>query len=203
MEKKGVTINEAMNTEEESKGPEKEKMDVDKDDDDDDDDDEVSSSSDDDEDDDDEEDEDEDEGRVIRIPILDETGAESTEDITFSVNPLPDVHDVLGILQGERAALWRWLQVAGEYYKANRMEEFEEILKLATSDEASSFFADDAEGRIKMLNAYAAYKITLARKFHRSRKRRKQQKQQVVFCQTIKNTRFSLHTKKENEKNVN
>jgi RNA polymerase-associated protein CTR9 len=99
--------------------------------------------------------------RVLEIPIRNELGEESDEVIYVSVNGLPDdVDKVVDVLKAERADLWRWLAFAVEYYRQQRTQQFERILTEGCSSEVDLYYTDDTKGRIALLNAYAAFKIS-------------------------------------------
>jgi len=100
--------------------------------------------------------------KFLEIPVRDESGRTSDEAIEISIENLPPVEDLLGILQAEQADLPRWLDFAVEYYGQNRLAEFERILEEGCSPEVEAYYDHDPMGRLIMLNALAAYKITLA-----------------------------------------
>jgi len=105
------------------------------------------------EEDDDEEEEEEEEALYVLL----QTG----ERLKIPVSEIPRAGDMLGLLKAEGAPLDVWLTFAVEYMKQGRTEDFETVLVEGTSREAEQFFHDDPTGRLKMLNALAAHKISL------------------------------------------
>ena len=113
---------------------------------------------------------------TLDIPIRDELGQESDEVIQISLNDLPRIEELLGVLKAERADLKLWLQFAVEYYRQEKFKDFENILEEGCSPEVERFYAEDKESRIALLNAYAAYKIDLGRPKPGEVKQRKREK---------------------------
>lgn len=110
----------------------------------------------------------------LDIPIRDENEQESDEVIQIFLDDLPPTEELLGVLKAEKADLKLWLQFAVEYYRQNRLKDFESILKEGCSPEVENYYAQDKEGRIAILNAYAAYKIDLGRGKGDNKQRRRE-----------------------------
>eukprot|EP00516_Mucochytrium_quahogii_P007797 CAMPEP_0203761386 /NCGR_PEP_ID=MMETSP0098-20131031/14489_1 /ASSEMBLY_ACC=CAM_ASM_000208 /TAXON_ID=96639 /ORGANISM=" , Strain NY0313808BC1" /LENGTH=1281 /DNA_ID=CAMNT_0050655367 /DNA_START=259 /DNA_END=4101 /DNA_ORIENTATION=- len=109
-----------------------------------------------------EDEEEDEEDDSLMIPVRDRNGNETDQMINFPLNNLPAVHKVLKCLKSELAALHRWLSFAVEFYRQGRVEEFTQILEEGCSADVEKYYEHDKEGRLNLLNAYAAYKISLA-----------------------------------------
>eukprot|EP00698_Gefionella_okellyi_P013130 TRINITY_DN357_c0_g2_i1.p1 TRINITY_DN357_c0_g2~~TRINITY_DN357_c0_g2_i1.p1 ORF type:complete len:1117 (-),score=249.82 TRINITY_DN357_c0_g2_i1:1192-4497(-) len=97
---------------------------------------------------------------AIVIPI---NSGDPGEELAIDVLP-EDSNDLIEIFKTENSDLALWLRFAVEYYKRDRTEEFEKILRAAASPEVDVMYPKATSQRIAILNALAAYATDLAAK---------------------------------------
>ncbi|KAG8230222.1 hypothetical protein J437_LFUL010850 [Ladona fulva] len=94
----------------------------------------------------------------IEIPLRD-----TDEVIELYFDQLPEGEEVLGILRQEHAQLHIWVNLALEYYRQGKVEEFILILE-ASRTEADTSYRDSEKDQMRALDALAAYFVQKANK---------------------------------------
>ena len=103
---------------------------------------------------------------VIEIPLHN-----SDEVIELDLDQLPDAEEALTILKEEQVPLHTWVYLARQYYKQNKVKDFEKILDLARTA-ANTNYKDSEKDQMECLDSLAAHYVTLARQEkERARKR--------------------------------
>ena len=94
---------------------------------------------------------------VIEIPLHN-----SDEVIELDLEQLPDVEEALTILREEQVPLQTWVFLARQYYKQNKLKDFEKILDQARTN-ANTHYKDSEKDQMECLDSLAAHYVTLAR----------------------------------------
>ncbi|KAK6641359.1 protein required for normal CLN1 and CLN2 G1 cyclin expression [Polyplax serrata] len=102
----------------------------------------------------------------IEIPLRD-----TDEVIELYLDQLPDGEEVLGILQQEHTVLSIWVNLALEYYKQGKIEEFIKILDASRTD-ANIDYRDFEKDQMRALDMLAAYYVQQANKEKNKDKKR-------------------------------
>ncbi|KAL0276258.1 UNVERIFIED_CONTAM: hypothetical protein PYX00_003864 [Menopon gallinae] len=102
----------------------------------------------------------------IEIPLRD-----TDEVIELCLDQLPDGDEVLGILRQEHTALNIWVNLALEYYKQGKIEDFIKILDASRTD-ANIDYRDFEKDQMRALDMLAAYYVQQANKEKNKDKKR-------------------------------
>uniref|UniRef100_A0A2R5LJB8 Putative rna polymerase-associated protein ctr9 n=1 Tax=Ornithodoros turicata TaxID=34597 RepID=A0A2R5LJB8_9ACAR len=94
----------------------------------------------------------------IEIPLRD-----TDEVIELDFDQLPDGEEVLGILRQEQAQLHIWVNLALEYYRQGKVEDFVRILEVSRTD-ARVDYRDFEQDQMTCLDTLAAYFVQKASK---------------------------------------
>jgi len=81
--------------------------------------------------------------------------------VEVECDKLPNATLLLRVLMNEIAPLDIWLRFAVEYYRQQRMDDFETLIQAGTGDELGEYY--EKKERIALLNARAAYELNLGR----------------------------------------
>lgn len=92
----------------------------------------------------------------IEIPLR-----ETDEVVELKIDQLPEADDVISILRQEHVQLQLWVNVALEYYKQKKCEDFVKILEHA-HQEANTDYNDYEKDQMRALDMLAAYYVQLA-----------------------------------------
>ncbi|XP_023019050.2 RNA polymerase-associated protein CTR9 homolog [Leptinotarsa decemlineata] len=95
---------------------------------------------------------------VIEIPLRD-----TDEVIELYSDQLPDGDEVLGILRQEKTQLNVWVNLALEYYKQEKIDDFLKILEASRTD-ANINYRDYEKDQMRALDMLAAYYVQKANK---------------------------------------
>ncbi|XP_063981062.1 RNA polymerase-associated protein CTR9 homolog [Diachasmimorpha longicaudata] len=102
----------------------------------------------------------------IEIPLRD-----TDEVIELCLDQLPEGDEVLGILRQEHAQLSIWVNLALEYYKQHKIEDFIKILE-SSRTEAHSEYRDVEKDQMRALDMLAAYYVQEANREKNKDKKR-------------------------------
>lgn len=94
----------------------------------------------------------------IEIPLRD-----SDEVIELDLESLPEGDEVLGILTNEKVPLNYWVDLAVEYYKQKKEEDFVRILEASRTD-ANTMYRESEKDQMRSYDTLAAYYVQLANK---------------------------------------
>ncbi|MPC11630.1 RNA polymerase-associated protein CTR9 [Portunus trituberculatus] len=94
----------------------------------------------------------------IEIPLRD-----SDEVIELDLSQLPEGEEVLGILTNEKVPLNYWVDLAVEYYKQKKEDDFVRILEASRTD-ANSIYRDSEKDQMRSFDTLAAYYVQKANK---------------------------------------
>ncbi|CAG9839944.1 unnamed protein product [Diabrotica balteata] len=104
---------------------------------------------------------------VIEIPLRD-----TDEVIELYSDQLPDGDEVLGILRQEKTQLSVWVNLALEYYKQGKIDDFIKILECSKND-GNIEYRDFEKDQMRALDMLAAYYVQKANK-EKNKDRRKE-----------------------------
>uniref|UniRef100_A0A2P2I017 RNA polymerase-associated protein CTR9 homolog n=1 Tax=Hirondellea gigas TaxID=1518452 RepID=A0A2P2I017_9CRUS len=94
----------------------------------------------------------------MEIPLLD-----SDEVIELDLETLPEGDEALGILTNEKVPLNYWVDLAIEYYKQGKVQEFVQILDVSRTA-ASINYGDFERDQMRCIDSLAAYYVQCANK---------------------------------------
>ncbi|CAG9855506.1 unnamed protein product [Phyllotreta striolata] len=103
---------------------------------------------------------------VIEIPLRD-----TDEVIELYSDQLPEGDEVLGILRQEKTQLSVWVNLALEYYKQGKIDDFIKILESSRTD-ANTNYRDYEKDQMRALDMLAAYYVQKANKEKNKDRRR-------------------------------
>lgn len=110
----------------------------------------------------------------IEIPLRD-----TDEVIELDFDQLPEGEEVLGILRQEQAQLHLWVNLALEYYRQGKVEDFVRLLE-AGRTEARLDYRDFEQDQMTCLDTLAAYYVHKA-----SREKNKDRKHELFTKATL------------------
>jgi RNA polymerase-associated protein CTR9 len=111
---------------------------------------------------------------TIEIPLRD-----TDEVIELDSDQLPDGDEVLGILRQENTQLSIWVNLALEYYKQGKIEDFIKILEASRTD-ANVDYRDYEKDQMRALDMLAAYYVQEA-----NREKNKDKKRELFTKATL------------------
>eukprot|EP00123_Amoebidium_parasiticum_P014534 comp22541_c1_seq1/m.34251 comp22541_c1_seq1/g.34251 ORF comp22541_c1_seq1/g.34251 comp22541_c1_seq1/m.34251 type:complete len:1057 (-) comp22541_c1_seq1:62-3232(-) len=97
----------------------------------------------------------------IEIPLK---STNEDEVIEIQLNNLPEVDEILSVLENEKSHLNIWMTLAVHYYRQGRPDDLMAILKKATEQGKERDYEGTSKERIACLNALAAYYCMKAEK---------------------------------------
>ncbi|XP_044259150.1 RNA polymerase-associated protein CTR9 homolog [Tribolium madens] len=111
---------------------------------------------------------------TIEIPLRD-----TDEVIELDSDQLPDGDEVLGILRQENTQLFIWVNLALEYYKQGKIDDFIKILEASRTD-ANVDYRDYEKDQMRALDMLAAYYVQEA-----NREKNKDKKRELFTKATL------------------